>query len=447
MSAVSTADAGYGDLIAAVRGRPKPRGEAIAPRLVVSAIDDPLEREADRMANTALAGGLPTAPTRSPHGVQRKCTQCEDEEEDVLREASTDAGAGPAPEQVSRRIDARRGSGVALGPATRSFFEPRFRRDFGQVRVHADAEASQLARAIHAQAFTVGNDIYFGAGKHEPGSAAGRQLLAHELSHVVQQSPQVARRPTRIQRQSIHSPLFPCFETSLMPGGMDFFGTLVHLAIQQHYVRNIDPLAGTEYVIPGSGPAGGNGRADIVSSIGGIYEIKPVGLAGQAFTEALGYVAAAEAVCDRHVNWHLGTVYFPPSTPMVIGDTVIRSWLNAPGVIAYALRRRPRQPDPVPVPVPRTAPRTVPQPVAKTTRQLIQEFARRVYEGGLDATTAAEEFFRQHPDLVATVAGLGIVAILALLADDATVVGIADDVLIPIIAAMEWVALRLLVFA
>ena len=59
-----------------------------------------------------------------------------------------------------------------------------------------------------------------------------------------------------------------------MPGGMNFFGTLVHLAIQQHYITNIDPMAGTEYVIPQSGATGATGRADIVDLTGGVYEIK-----------------------------------------------------------------------------------------------------------------------------------------------------------------------------
>jgi hypothetical protein len=75
-----------------------------------------------------------------------------------------------------------------LDAATRAFFEPRFGHDFSQVRVHADSRAAQSSRALRAQAFTVGNDIVFAAGQLAPHSEPGRLLLAHELTHVVQQS-------------------------------------------------------------------------------------------------------------------------------------------------------------------------------------------------------------------------------------------------------------------
>lgn len=66
--------------------------------------------------------------------------------------------------------------------------EPRFGHDFGKVRVHSDARASESARAVYASAYTVGEDIVFGAGRYAPETGEGRELLAHELAHVVQQS-------------------------------------------------------------------------------------------------------------------------------------------------------------------------------------------------------------------------------------------------------------------
>ena len=80
------------------------------------------------------------------------------------------------------------GSGNLLPPAERKFFESRFGRDFGQVRVHTDRTAVGAAEALQARAFTVGRDIVFGDGEYHPGSAGGRKLLAHELAHVVQQA-------------------------------------------------------------------------------------------------------------------------------------------------------------------------------------------------------------------------------------------------------------------
>ena len=77
------------------------------------------------------------------------------------------------------------GRGRPLDPTTRAFFEPRFGRDLGSVRVHDDAAAARSARAMGAKAYTAGNDIVFARGRYAPDQPAGRELLAHELAHVV----------------------------------------------------------------------------------------------------------------------------------------------------------------------------------------------------------------------------------------------------------------------
>jgi hypothetical protein len=74
-----------------------------------------------------------------------------------------------------------------LPRTSRSFFEPRFGRDFGEVRVHADAPAGEAAQSIGAKAFTYQNHIAFGPGQYAPHSDSGKRLLAHELTHVLQQ--------------------------------------------------------------------------------------------------------------------------------------------------------------------------------------------------------------------------------------------------------------------
>jgi hypothetical protein len=97
----------------------------------------------------------------------------------------------PADERVhdARAVDAgRRSPGQPLEEGLRGFMESRFGQDFSRVRVHADAEAAASARAVNALAYTVGPDLVFGAGRYAPGSAEGRRLLAHELTHVVQQT-------------------------------------------------------------------------------------------------------------------------------------------------------------------------------------------------------------------------------------------------------------------
>ena len=70
----------------------------------------------------------------------------------------------------------------------RAFFEPRFRRDFGAVRVHANRDAATAAQSLDALAYTTGRSIVFGEGQYAPGTTSGRRLLAHELAHVVQQA-------------------------------------------------------------------------------------------------------------------------------------------------------------------------------------------------------------------------------------------------------------------
>jgi hypothetical protein len=96
-------------------------------------------------------------------------------------------GSG-SPAAVAPRIvhDTLRSPGQALDTSTRSFFEERFRQDFGRVRVHTDAQAAASARAVNALAYAVGSNVVFGAGQYAPQTGAGSSLLAHELAHVAQ---------------------------------------------------------------------------------------------------------------------------------------------------------------------------------------------------------------------------------------------------------------------
>ena len=79
------------------------------------------------------------------------------------------------------------GGGSPLDRETRGFMETRLGADFGDVRVHTDSKASESAKSVQAHAYTVGSDIVFQSGKYDPGSDSGKRMLAHELTHVVQQ--------------------------------------------------------------------------------------------------------------------------------------------------------------------------------------------------------------------------------------------------------------------
>jgi len=91
--------------------------------------------------------------------------------------------------------DVLRSPGQPLDAETRTFMEPRFGHDFSHVRVHTDAKAAESARAVNALAYTVVRDVVFGAGLYQPKTDKGRQLLAHELTHVIQQSARTSEAP------------------------------------------------------------------------------------------------------------------------------------------------------------------------------------------------------------------------------------------------------------
>lgn len=95
-----------------------------------------------------------------------------------------------------------RSPGQPLDAQTRAFMEPRFGHDFGNVRVHTDAKASESAKAVNAHAYTSGTNLVFDAGKYAPQSAAGQRLLAHELTHVIQQGEQTSQDDLAIGPES-----------------------------------------------------------------------------------------------------------------------------------------------------------------------------------------------------------------------------------------------------
>ncbi len=114
------------------------------------------------------------------------CPKCgKDEDRNLLqRKSASDREVGEVPQSV---YDVLRSPGQPLDAETRAFFEPRFGQDFSRVRVHANQQAADSARGVNARAYTVGSDIAFGSGEYAPTSNEGKRLLAHELTHVVQQ--------------------------------------------------------------------------------------------------------------------------------------------------------------------------------------------------------------------------------------------------------------------
>ncbi|WP_148699513.1 DUF4157 domain-containing protein [Candidatus Nitrososphaera evergladensis] len=106
-------------------------------------------------------------------------------------------------QEAESKIDgARSGGGSPLDTGTREFMESRFGHDFSNVRLHTDEKAARSARSLNALAYTIGNDITFGKGQYQPGTRQGRELLAHELAHTIQQ--RGADAPPSNDPQGIH---------------------------------------------------------------------------------------------------------------------------------------------------------------------------------------------------------------------------------------------------
>jgi hypothetical protein len=128
----------------------------------------------------------------------------EEPEEDVFAK-STDAGAagGAISGDVERSIDGARSGGTALDAGVRSTMEPAFGADFGGVRVHTGGEAHSLNESLQARAFTTGPDIFFRRGEYQPESSGGQELLAHELTHVVQQGAAQTQRVRRMPEDEL----------------------------------------------------------------------------------------------------------------------------------------------------------------------------------------------------------------------------------------------------
>ena len=196
--------------------------KTIQTKLIISQPNDRYEQEADRVAEQVMRMPEPR--------LQRQVEPEEEEEEETLQTKPLANQITPLiqrriePEEEEEPIQAKqtngqtlrmspilqtqihslRGGGQPLSPSLRNFFEPRFGHDFSQVRVHTDAKATESARAVNARAFTIGRDVVFGAGRYAPETSKGGGLLAHELTHVVQQNGGI--RGIEIRRESSIQP-------------------------------------------------------------------------------------------------------------------------------------------------------------------------------------------------------------------------------------------------
>ncbi|MEM9907746.1 MAG: DUF4157 domain-containing protein [Cyanobacteria bacterium P01_D01_bin.44] len=190
-------------------------GETLSPTSIASPVqakltigqpDDQYEQEADQVAAQVVQ------QINSPQTAQR--------EDDIQRsplinrsvmrlplQRQSSIPVGPASDEFESSLKSARSGGSALQPKVQTQMESAMGADFSGVKIHTDAQANQLSQSIQAKAFTTGNDVFFKQGEYNPGSRSGQALLAHELTHVVQQGAAVQRKPNKIANPLIQRTL------------------------------------------------------------------------------------------------------------------------------------------------------------------------------------------------------------------------------------------------
>ena len=195
--------------IATAENKSKRSFKIVQPKLKINSPGDQYEQEADAMAERVMRMSSKETQIKSQTGligssVQRKCAECEEEErkrKPIMRKAENSGNGFEASSYLSSYLSSSKGNGSPLSLDTRSFMENAFSTDFKNVRIHTDSKASEMSKGINAKAFTYGSDIYFGNGQYEPDGNDGKKLLAHELTHVVQQINSGYTQKPSVQRQ------------------------------------------------------------------------------------------------------------------------------------------------------------------------------------------------------------------------------------------------------
>jgi len=203
-----------------------PTGGAIQTKLAIDRPGDEYEQEADRVAEHVMH--MPELHhTYTCSGGYHRCQKApmgyEHERLQTSQGQANDVMGTTEPPIVH---DVLNSLGQPLDINTRAFMESRFGHDFSSVRVHTDAQAAESAQAVHASAYTVGQDVIFGAGRYAPDTAAGRGLIAHELTHTIQQNHAMSTTGMKLSART-NGLLLQRQSLSISLGGIDDEGALL----------------------------------------------------------------------------------------------------------------------------------------------------------------------------------------------------------------------------
>ncbi len=358
-------------------------GAPAAPQsgLLIGDRDDPLEREADQVADRVMqaqaskidpaATGLRLSrkcsaceeedrpkvgaswvdPTAAPIKISRKCSACEEDEKPKLRAKPTGAptaGDGEAaPASVREVLDS---PGRALDPALRDFFEPRFGADLGTVRLHVDSQAGNSAREIGALAYAVDEHVAVDPAHYRPSTDDGRRLLAHELTHVLQQRDGVRTLRRRAANCPAKAPDPPTINTmddfiglvqrveASAPAGTDAIAIAIAIAIAQVIGRTKYDGAAWDWLLPsGKGKPGASvGGGVTADDIGALCFKLIVSLPGGGMEDPMHVIAAilADAETQAAGTGATGLSRLVQALPASVSQRGASTWVGDVGKAA-----------------------------------------------------------------------------------------------------------------
>jgi Domain of unknown function (DUF4157) len=232
-------------------------------KLTINTPGDKYEQEADAMADRVMhmSSNETAKPVTGLIGtsLQRKCAHCEEAEKSkkpVMLKAEAGNSGMPVSSSFATSLNASKDGGSPLPQGTKSFMENAFSTDFSGVRIHANNQSSEMSKGINAKAFTYGNDIYFNSGQFSPNADSGKHLLAHELTHTIQQQNNQIHRvpmPDETTVTNLESYTENTRQNIIYDDGFNLQSG-ISLYFQKGLVRDVRPGYNVTFAVKGFGP-------------------------------------------------------------------------------------------------------------------------------------------------------------------------------------------------
>jgi hypothetical protein len=307
-------------------------------KLSVNTPGDIYEQEADAMADKVMRMAIPPSQNffkPSAGLIHRKCKECEDDTKMLHRKEGPSAQAAQGRNNLGGYINSLSSSGQPLPAASRQFFEPRFGRDFSNVRVHTDSVAAKSAQSINALAYTAGSNIIFNSGQFSPENQQGKKLMAHELTHVVQQG------GATTAGNSVQRARLPCVSGKTIDVfGIELPGATRSLADDVKAANGILCQCGIEINNTG-GQSWQTDLMDKENPKGALNEFSGPGNPTSEETEMLNYTPGGSAIHVYYVpslsNGSRGESFSKKSFPTVKNNAVVISNSAAVDTFAHEL--------------------------------------------------------------------------------------------------------------